>query len=329
MSLFTQYLTGLGMDISEHHVRIAHTTVFGSIRNLMEVELPEGLVVDEKIVETEALREILRKRLEKEGLMDQRIRTTFLIPESRVFATSFLFPESKKGPLWFHEAIDRAQQDIPIPFDEAVAVAAQGAKYKGQIRTTVYAIERDVFQGLQGIVDASAMTPVAMEANSKALLRLFQRYGKRALQHRDPKTLIGLVDIGHSWATISLYLPDGSNLFSRTLSYHVNASKTKDPVRLPQTTVDFIHRTIEEVVVYFKGQETKIGLFLFAGVEAEDERFKKDKLFYQMGDVVEVAGLNKKSIQTYGAAVGAAMRSVLPYRYQRQHNFISGLDLGQ
>jgi Tfp pilus assembly PilM family ATPase len=323
MSVFDQYLSGIGVDISNHHVRIAQMTSFSSIQKLIEIDLPEGLVQDERVISAKALKEIVNKRLEKEGLLNGGLRTTLLVPESRVFASSLLLPATKKGEEARHEAIDRAQREIPIPFEQAVVVVSQGARQENEIRHTVYAIDKGVFDGLRQVFDPLHVRMIAMEANSKALLRIFQRYGQSNLQVKDLKTLIGLVDIGHSWATISLYLKDGSNLFSRTLSYK-SAGGVRDATHLPQITVDLIHSTIEEVVVYFSEKQTKIGLFLFAGVEAEDERFKKDGLFYQMGDVVTVGDQKKRAIHTYGAAIGAAMRSVHPFQYSHQHNFIKG-----
>ncbi len=323
MSLLNQYFSGIGVDVSNHHVRVVQMTAFGSIQKLIEMDLPEGLVQDEKVTEVEALREIVNKRLEKEGLVDGGLRTTLLVPESRVFASSLLLPSTKNTEQARHEAMDQAQREIPIPFEQAVAVVSQGAKQDKQIRETVYAIERAVFDGLKQTFDPAHFRLIAMEANSKALLRLFQHYGQPKLQVREAKTLIGLVDIGHSWATISLYLPDGSNLFSRTLSYQSGAG-IKESARLPQATVDLIHSTIEEVVVYFTQKQTKIGLFIFAGVEAEDERFKKEGSFYQMGDIVVIGDQKKRAIHTYGAAIGAAMRSVHPFQYSHQHNFIKG-----
>lgn len=322
MVFLNQYLSGIGVDVSDHHVRIAQMGAFGSVQKLIEIELPEGLVQDEKVVEADKLKEIINKRLEKEGLVDSRIKTTLLVPESRVFASSMLLPATKRGEEGRHEAIDRAQREIPIPFEQAVPVVSFGAKVDGQTRTTVYAIEKDVFAGLKNIFDPAHFRLVAMEANSKALLRLFQRHGKSSLQVKEAKTLIGLVDIGHSWATISVYLSDGSNLFSRTISFHRLGGASKESARLSQATVDFIHSTIEEVVVYFSEKQMKIGLFLFAGVEAEDDRFKKDNMFYQMGDVVEVSGQKKRAIHIFGAAIGAAIRSAHSTKYRHQHNFI-------
>lgn len=325
MAFLNPYLSGIGVDISDHHVRIAQMSAFGSVQKLMEIELPEGLVQDEKVVEGDKLKEIVSTRLKKEELVDGGLKTTLLVPESRVFASSMLLPSTKRGEEARHEAIDRAQREIPIPFEQAVPVVSFGAKTDGQTRTTVYAIEKDVFAGLKNIFDPPHFRPVAMEANSKALLRLFQRHGKSSLQVKDAKTLIGLVDIGHSWATISAYLSDGSNLFSRTISFHRIGGASKESAKLSQATIDFIHSTIEEVVVYFTEKQVKIGFFLFAGVEAEDDRFKKEETFYQMGDVVEVSGQKKRVIHIFGAAIGAAIRSAHPLQYRHQHNFINGL----
>ncbi len=322
MSPLTSYLYGLGIDISNHHVRIARVSFFGRVRNLIEIKLPEGLVVDEKVMKPEEVKKMIDDRLKKEGMRVGVNRTTLLIPESRVFASSLLLSSQRPREEAGIEAKDRAQLEIPIPFDEALVAVAQGKRTGSEVRTTVYAIERRVADGLRSVCDPKQCQLVAMEANSKALLRLFQRYGKSSLQINDPQTLITLIDVGHAWTTISVYHPDGSNLFSRTLSYEFG-SLQKGQASLSQQAVDVIHRTIDEIMLYFKEKKMEIGVFLFAGVEAEDDRFKKNDRFYEVGDVVHISGLKKKDIHIYGAAIGAALRTVHPFHYKHQHNFIS------
>lgn len=313
-------LTGLGIDISDHHVRLAQVGVFGSVGKLVQMELPEGLVVDEKVIESEKVKELLEARLKKEGL-SVPVRTTLLVPESRVFSSSFLFPSAKRSVEANHEARDRAEREIPIPFDEAVVAVSRGGRADGQVRTTAYAVERAVYDGLLSVCDPNICRIVAMEANSKALLRLFQRYARAGHKERGPKTLMAIVDVGSAWATVSVYAADGSNLFSRTLSYHP-AGEASKAARLPQATVDIIHSTLEEVVIYFQQQKLEISRFVFAGVEAEDERNKKNGAYQPMGEVVTIGSLKKRDVHIFGAAIGAALRSASPLIYQNQHNFI-------
>ena len=321
MSFYQKHFTGIGIDISDHHVRIAQVSFFGSVKKTIEIKLPPGLVEDEKGVQAETLQQLVGDRLEKEGLSHQAIHTTLLVPESRVFASGFTFSTVKGKEQIKHESLDRAQQEIPIPFDQAVMVVSRGRSVAHQVRSTVYAIEQSVFSGLTAVCPPQQVNLAAMEANSKALLRLFQTYGTKKLQVKDPQSLIGLVDIGHAWATISLYTPDGSNMFSRTLAY-IREDKAVDSIQLPQVAVDFIHRTIDEVVVYFEQKERRIEFFLFAGVEAEDDRFKKEQHFHQLGNVVHLKGQTKRTIHVFGAAIGAAIRSAHLHRYAYQHNFI-------
>lgn len=321
MSFIDEYLSGIGVDVSNHHVRIAHMGVFGAIKKLIEIDLPEGLVQDDQVVDGEAVKKIISEKMKKEHLTESPLRTTVLIPESRVFASSFLLPRSMRGIEREAEAIEQAQRDIPIPFEQATVSISYGGREGGSVRTTVYVAEQGVVKGLKQVFDPANTELTALEANSKALLRLFQRFGKSEMQMRESKTLIGLVDIGHAWATISLYTKEGSNLFSRSISYKQDGVRGTVP-RLPEKIVDLIHSTLEEVVVYFQEKQWKISAFLFAGVEAEDERFKKDGQTYQMGDVVKIVGRTKKDIHTFGAAIGAALRSVRPYRYAPQHNFL-------
>lgn len=315
------FFTGLGIDVSDHHVRIAQVGLFGSVGKLIEIELPEGLVVDEMIVDHGKVKEILEARLKKEGLFAPATRTTLLVPESRVFASSFLFSSDKRSQEASHEARDRAEREIPIPFDEAVVAVSRGGRAGGQVRTTAYAVERAVYDGLFSVCDPNLFHVVAVEANSKALLRLYQRYGTSGHKERGAMTLIAIVDVGSAWATVSVYAADGSNLFSRTLSYRP-AGDTAKASRLPQATVDIIHGILEEVMIYFQQKKLEISRFVFAGVEADDERFKKNGAYQPMGDVVAIGSLKKRDVHVFGAAIGAALRSASPIIYRNQHNFI-------
>ena len=51
--MFETYTTGVGIDVSEHHIRLAHVSFFGKILQLEEYALPSGIIVDEKVVDAD------------------------------------------------------------------------------------------------------------------------------------------------------------------------------------------------------------------------------------------------------------------------------------
>lgn len=312
MSFFSQQFTGLGFDISDHHIRIARASFFGRVRDLIEINLPEGLVVDEKVQNPKELARIVSERLAKEVLSGSQLRATLLVPESRVFSHSVEFDGQTNKLVIEEQARASAAKEIPIPFSQASVAVSSAKKVQGKIRTTVYAAEKDVIEGLSAILDPDEFSLIAMEANTKALFRLIRHFGKPNAYSIGQESFFGIVDVGSSWATISVYATGGSNLFSRTLSFKTRFSKM---------AVDDIYSAIDEVMLYFQQREMKISTFIFAGVEGEDRMFGKKGDFQKIGDAVVVPGLTKREVHTFGAAIGAAIRSVKPWKFVYQHNF--------
>lgn len=320
--------SGLGIDLSDHHLRLSQASVFGRIGPVHEIELPEGLVVDEAIVKPEELKQLLAQKLTSLHI-PRGMRTTVLVPESRVFSHSVLLDGALRGVELRARARELAQREIPVPFAGAQTCVSEGAKEGDKIRATVYVAQREVFTPLSNVFQPPACTPIAMEANSKALLRLLQRFGGKTLPAARG-TLVGIVDVGHSWTSVSLYTPAGSNVFSRTIPHHLKGRLDPQAVQLPERVVDSVVGTVKEIVLFFEGKQMKIGQFVFAGVEAQDDRLKeklaREELAVPMqmvGDVVEVDGLSKKQVHTFGAAIGAAVRAAFPLRYSNQYNFLN------
>lgn len=312
MSFFSQQFTGLGFDISDHHIRIARASFFGRVRDLIEINLPEGLVVDEKVQNPKEVTGIIQARLAKEAWAGGLLRATLLVPESRVFSHSVLFSSPMDKLAIVEQARAKAAKEIPIPFASARVTVSSAKKVKGNVRTTVYAAEKDVIEGLSALLNPEEFSIVAMEANTKALFRLIRSFGKSDPALRDPSSVFGIIDVGSLWATISVYTAGGSNLFSRTLSFKTNFSKV---------AVDDIYGAVDEIVVYFKKIEMKILKFIVAGLEGGEKLFDDKGKFEKIGDIVAINGVKKSEVHKFGAAIGAAMRSVHPWKFAYQHNF--------
>ena len=322
---------GVGIDVSNHHVRLAEVSLFGGVLQTHEIVLEEGLVRDEQVVDVDGLAKVLRQKLKKTSFTQGVRRTTLLVPESRVLSSGGLFEKRLRGSALDEVVTERAQQDIPLPFKDAYISISCGGKEEGKVRTTLYASQKEVIDGLRGVIDSEQFRLVAMEANSKALLRLFFQFASEDMKPCSENELVGIVDVGHSWTTVSFYTPSGSNVLSRTLS-HPDAVQQggKNDGKLPVEVLDNIRTTISESVVYFKQHEQVVSTVVLAGVEAYDdmvlEEISKSGGEFQvvrMGEVVKLSGLKPKDIHTFGAAIGAALRAVRPWRYNYQHNFSS------
>jgi len=322
---------GVGIDVSNHHVRLAEVSLLRNVLQTYEIVLEEGLVRDEQVVDVEGLAKVLKQQLKKTTFSQGVRRTTLLVPESRVLSSGGFFEKRLRGSALDEVVTERAQQDIPLPFKDAYVSISCGGKEAGKVRTTLYASQKEVIDGLRGVIDSEQFRLVAMEANSKALLRLFFQFASEDMKPCSENELVGIVDVGHSWTTVSFYTPSGSNVLSRTLS-HPDAVQQggKNDGKLPVEVLDNIRTTISESVVYFKQHEQVVSTVVLAGVEAYDdmvlEEISKSGGEFQvvrMGEVVKLSGLKPKDIHTFGAAIGAALRAVRPWRYNYQHNFSS------
>ena len=314
MSFIDQYTSGLGVDISEHHIRFAKVNLLNKIEWLHEITLPEGLVVDERVIKVEELKKIIEEAIKKTPIAGSRLKTTLLMPESRVFSTSFLLEDGFGQTTFTREVLARAQKDIPVPFDQAqIAVSKAGREEKGT-RVSVYAVEKSVFESFKSVFELPYFQIVAVEANTKALWRLVFSIGAKDILPKRNNQLIGIVDIGNSWINVSLYTASGATMYSRSTSYSGASQKA----------VESIVETIRETVVYFSQEKREVSSFILAGVEAEDKKIEeKDLVIKKIGDIVKVANHSAKEIHTYGAAIGAALRSVHVRKAAYQHNFIT------
>jgi prepilin-type N-terminal cleavage/methylation domain-containing protein len=328
------FIGGIGIDISEHHIRITQMGMFGSITKTTEITLPDGWIVDEEVLEKEEVQKKIDELFKKEKI--GHVRAALLLPESRVFSTSFLLPTGTKGEAVQTQALERAQRDIPIPFAQAVTSVSQGERTENGIQTTVYAMEQKVFDGFAQLFEHTQIKIVAIEANTKGVHRLLKnkakkngKKGKDGKVKRKRKDVMMVVDVGHSWATMSVYTPKGSNLYSRTISYRHVGEGLAGKEALPGEIVELLTGAIKDAMVYFDQQELSIQHMYLSGVEALDTALRdafKGEEFKELqpqwiGDVLPGTQLTKKKIHQFGPSIGAAMRAVHPFRYRYQHNF--------
>lgn len=330
MKFLDPYLTGLGIDVSDHHLRLAQVGFFGSVLRVHEVVLPEGLIVDDQVEKPDDLKAILKDTFTTLGLSDHPYRTSVLVAESRVFSHSVLIQGSVKGEERKTRAREAAQREIPVPFSQAQVCTALGGKEGDQTRMAVCVIEKKVFEPLHAVFSGGLLRLVAMEANTKSLFRVLTKYAGETLQTIPLGSLIAIVDVGHAWTTLSLYRRSGENVFSRTIPNGLKEKINGKTIELSKGVVDSIIGTINETVLFFEQTQKRVGLVIFAGVEAQDDRFKEtlskgDEKFptHLISDIIKIEGISKIQLHAFGSAIGVALRSARPGAYQQQHNFLS------
>ncbi|MEK7452600.1 MAG: hypothetical protein AAB664_04635, partial [Patescibacteria group bacterium] len=161
---------------------------------------------------------------------------------------------------------------------------------------------------------------------------LFQCFGVKELQPVTDDQYIGILDIGHAWATFALYTRAGLTVCSRTVSFKRFDQKKKTDTVLPDAIVDILVEVVEETMLYFDRKDVLPSLIILAGVEAVkrelvdalNKKMKKTDIRL-MGDCVKVKSYSEKDMQKFGAAIGAALRAARPHSFVYQPNFINTL----
>ncbi|MBI4599162.1 pilus assembly protein PilM [Candidatus Uhrbacteria bacterium] len=325
------HLSGVGIDVSDHHVRLARVSRWGRVRAVRELTLPEGCVEDEQVRDPKHLRTFLESALARGPFSRRAFPAVLLVPESRVFSSQVSLSAGVARGAWQEEARRRAQQDIPLSFTHArVSFESMADKSVGP-RVTAYAAEEAVVEGLLAAVGLPSFAMAAAEANTKAVWRLCRRFAPHV--RPAPRELLGIVDVGHTWATIAFYADGGSCLFSRTFRVHPPSTKRGTDALLSgipsKRSVDMILETIQDSVVYFEPRGWRVSCVVLAGVEAAHKtvleacaKVRPELPMFPIGKVVRVPGLSPREVHAYGAALGAALRAACPRRFSADHTFI-------
>ncbi|MFH1712100.1 MAG: hypothetical protein ABH846_02590 [Patescibacteria group bacterium] len=327
MAIFS---SGIGIDVSDHHVRIAWVGHDNIPKGLYELVLPHGLVEDDIVRKPDTLKKLLNKLILKSGLEELSESATLLIPESRVFSTSFVMEKERRREDLITKARKEAQKNIPIPFQDAIVQVLPGLPVTGGVRTTVHVVQKNVIHGLKKVFASERMPLRAIEANSLAIFRLSQTFGFDQVQMNDPAALMMIVDIGHRWTNIILYDKIYTSVFSRSLAVRKLNENNKGEIKeLSADDISQICKGIHDTLAYFRDSGSSIKQVLIAGVEGAQKNIAKtcirneDKVkINPIGEVIKIPDISANDVHTYGAAIGAAIRSAHLRNYQKNHNFL-------
>ena len=147
--MFQNFFSGIGIDVSNHHVRLARVSAFNKIYGLKEIILPVGLVEDEKAVQPNEIKKLIEQGMTEWSLPKDSFRTTVLIPESRVFFTNVVLEKKMSES----SAIEEAKNLAP---NESFIVKGEYATnwfrlYLGSILLTIF-IVIGIFAGIYFLV---------------------------------------------------------------------------------------------------------------------------------------------------------------------------------
>lgn len=336
--MFDFFSTGIGIDISDHHIRMARVSGSGKVMGLFEILIPQGTVADERVEDPKGLQKQIARLCEKANVDLQKTSVTLLVPESRAFATVFDIPSPARGEDPLVAVLKSAQQTIPVPLTQVVFDVQEHRTKTGR-SVTVFAVERTTFDSLMGGVfgeETKQKSLRAVEANSGALYRLFHRFETLPdVTFRDTSRLM-LIDVGYRWTNISVYDHYARSLYSRSIALR-HLSKKGDLQKkesLSESACIRIGVAAKEAMDFLHAEAHPIAAVLIAGVEGLEkevrvqcEKTLKGLRVVCIGESVRIPGVPNKDIHTFGAAIGAALRAARPRVYNQANNFLRYLDI--
>lgn len=322
--------TGIGVDVSDHHVRFAFVNPLGRPSRLHEVVLPHGLVLDEMVIDQESLKNTIDDEVFKIRANEMHAETTVLLPESRIFSTNVSVPAYEEIELRNGTVVDEAQENIPLPFSHAnVEIVMEPIKHD-EHRAHVMAIDANIVSSYRHALGGQLHSIGAMEPNNMALYRLFKSFAKKKYRPRNKTDLVMVVDVGYRWSTIALYDKFGRDYFSRSLAIRpLDVTGDGTVVPLDDKTAKIIGDAIYEALLFFDKKGHRVIIAMLAGVEAQQDMllnccrtFTKQCPAIPIGKLLHVPKTNARQLHVFGAAIGAALRSIFLYRYRYDPNFL-------
>lgn len=326
--------SGIGIDISDNHIRLAWLRHDGSVRALKEVPLPSGIVVDDQVEKAQLLQSHLQEILKDPELADLSGNVTALLPDSRVFVGTFWIDSALKREDFEAEALKRGQTVIPLPFKDALVGIELGGRAEDKSAVAVFAVPKKTAVELKSSLEIMEIPIVAMECDSCAVHRLVHDFLPDDVRNGHLKMFI---DFGRRWINMSFFDAFGMLIFSRAIRVqsiisagNPEAAGTTD--KLSAEHVRHICVILQETIRYFQGiDDQPVSIFLAGsggGVgeisQVCQEQLKKYPVS-RVRDIVALDGLEPAVVQAFASAIGAARRSIKPRNYKNVHNFKEGL----
>ena len=323
--------TGVGIDVSDHHVRLAWTNHSGVPKGLYELVLPPGFIVDDRVEKPEGLKKRLLDLVGRSELGKTEAQTVLLVPESRVFSTSIEIAGKGTQDVDRAQALKLGQAEIPIPFREAIVFvrSAYQKKKADHGRMSVLAVEQRLIQEYRSAFELPALPLTAIESGGSGWMRLFDRFGVQELHKERDTDLLMIVDIGHRWTNLTVYDKISVVVFSRSILLKDATGGSGKEQTLSATHLDQVCQMMEESLAYFKGIGLRIPFILLAGAESADaslgaacaDRLKEVRIM-RVGEAVQIPEVTPEDVHVYGAAIGAALRGARTSFYKKDHNFL-------
>lgn len=169
------------------------------------------------------------------------------------------------------------------------------------------------------ILPASLFDLVAIETSPQALLRLHQTYSRHATRPKGAQALTLVADVGHESISVTVFDRRGGVQATHTQGYEPASTREESAWEVMN---DFLHQVTEA--------HTFPSLCLLAGVEGQNETLLAQVKAawphlptHLIGESIRASERARKEMHIYGAALGAAVRSIHVRRFASQQNAIS------
>lgn len=312
---------GIGIDISDSHIRLAWLTHGWNIEALREIALPPGIVVDEAISKPEIFKTHLSELMNDPELKGLKGNVTVAMPESRVFVSNFWIDSSLKAEEQISEAVKHGQRLIPLPFKQALVDLQFGEKNEARQAAALMAASQDFATTMESTLDVLELPVTGVEARSSAIHRVLDD----RLQEDAPGLKL-LVDFGRPWVSMSMYDSGGLPVFSRSIKTSLFEDSGEEVLKqqgiakfcgiLQETTRFFVELDPDPISVIVS-DDGSLSEELFVACGESLPEFSVQKI----SDIISFNNLDGDQLQVFCASIGAAMRSAKPRHYKNIHNF--------
>ncbi|MBI4134336.1 MAG: type IV pilus assembly protein PilM [Candidatus Terrybacteria bacterium] len=175
-SFFNPKMPVLAIDLSDRSVKFARAKRYGARRRIvgaLRADLPDGLVVQGRVQQSEALAKTIRDTLRSPQAKSLRVAgAAMTLPEEHCFVRVVRVPRLPKDEL--AQAVRwEAEAAIPIPAAEAVLSweIAEDKNAADHFDVLVAGASRDLVQGYAETLQRVPLVPIAFEPASFAIVR--------------------------------------------------------------------------------------------------------------------------------------------------------------
>ncbi len=321
----------IGIEISDHHVRLAHLSSSLSLKGLHEVVIPHGDIIDDRVINPKRAADLVTELFTSGKIATKSAGATLIIPESRAFSASFRAAEGRVEDQ-IPDLKKRAQQKIPIPFQKSSVGVYVPKPERGETPMVgLFAIQKEIVQAYEQIVihNPQITLEFAEPAHMSIYRALLPVLGDPAKAY--PETQVDLlVDIGYRWINIVVYNRHGLAIFSRSMAIRPHTDTgTGELIQLDADMLKSITDAVNETMTFLKKRKFTIPKLILAGTEASTEKTLAacqgailDTDIEQVGALMALPDVEPQMTHKFLAAIGAGMRKKHRQGIESEPNFL-------